>query len=298
MALMAAVAFITIGSYGPDLARKYALSAEQAAYLDFFDATRPAMKFLEREGVNKAWRQECNYYDFDRYRSGSMTDVPIDALATSCIQRDPSKSHAVFLWGDSHAQMLRYGLDEHVPSDWQILQIGTFGCAPKIGFADSAIESCERSNWAAWNLIEEARPDVVIIGQNSSHEIQLMSDTAEQLLGAGVGKVIFIGPAPHWLYNLPTIVARRMLDNTPKYTWLGINEHHLELDAQLAEESAGQSAFEYVSLIDYFCNEDGCLTYVGDDSMRGLTTWDYGHLTLPASEAFVGDVLAKQIVSE
>jgi hypothetical protein len=112
----------------------------------------------------------------------------------------------------------------------------------------------------------------VIIGQNATHEIQLMTDTAEQLLSTGVGKAIFTGPAPHWLYSLPAIVARRMLADTPKYTWLGINEHHLELDAQLAEESKGQSLFEYVSLVDYFCDDDGCLTYVSDDNMRGLTT--------------------------
>jgi peptidoglycan/LPS O-acetylase OafA/YrhL len=298
MALAAIVSFVAIGTYAPVLANKYALTAEQTEFQDFFNNVRPQMIYMEREGINQHWRNDCNFYDFDEYRYGRTTDIPIDAISPDCVQRDPSKAHSVFLWGDSHAQMLRYGLENNIPSDWQILQIGTSGCAPGFGDSDSAINFCERSNWSAWKLAREVRPDVVIIGQRATHDFQLMSDMADQLLSAGVGRVIFTGPAPHWKFNLPAIITKRLFDDTPKYTRLGLKEDFIELDVQLAEDSSGQSLFEYVSLIDYFCNDDGCMTYVGDDRMQGITTWDYGHLTLPASDIFVKEVLMGRLVSK
>lgn len=48
----------------------------------------------------------------------------------------------------------------------------------------------------------------------------------------------------------------------------------------------------YVSIVDHFCAVDGCLVYLGDDRMLGLTSWDYGHLTPLASVDLAKAVLA------
>jgi peptidoglycan/LPS O-acetylase OafA/YrhL len=298
IALAACISFVAVGSYAPALAKAYALSTKQKEYLYFFTNSRPEMLYMEREGLNKHWRHDCNFYDFNAYHIGQTTEIPVDALAADCIQRDPSKAHSVLLWGDSHVQMLRYGLDQNMPSEWQILQIGTSGCPPEIGYSDSAINFCERSNWTAWNTLRETHPDVVIIARNKGHNIQSMSDMADQLLGAGIGRVIFTGPAPHWFYGLPAIITRRFINDTPKYTWLGIMDDFIVLDKQLAEDAKGHSNFEYMSLINYFCNDDGCLTYVGDDRKRGITTFDYAHLTLPASDYFARDALVDKVVTQ
>jgi peptidoglycan/LPS O-acetylase OafA/YrhL len=297
IALVAALFFIAVGSYAPALAKKYALDAEQTAYLGFFDNLRPKMKYMEREGVNDAFRHECNFYDYEKYRYGKPTQIPVAELAKECIQRDQSKPYSLLLWGDSHAQMLRYGLDKNIPADWQILQIATSNCSPRIGRTDSEIDFCERSNWAAWKLVKELSPDVVLIAQNDGHDAELFSEMAAELRSAGVERIIFVGPSAHWRFYLPTIITRRLFDDTPRYTRLGLNEDAIETDAKVAAASRSQSTFEYVSMIDYFCNADGCLTYIGDDRMRGITTWDYGHLTLPASDKFGKDVLVKKLIS-
>ena len=54
--------------------------------------------------------------------------------------------------------------------------------------------------------------------------------------------------------------------------------------------------FDPPIIIDYFCNDDGCLTYIGEDKARGITSWDHGHLNLLASNYFVRDVLKKTIL--
>ena len=65
----------------------------------------------------------------------------------------------------------------------------------------------------------------------------------------------------------------------------------------LAKNSLLQANFKqtdaaiFVNLIDFFCNKDGCLTYVGDDKKTGITSFDYGHLTPIAS-----DYLAKNLL--
>jgi hypothetical protein len=51
-------------------------------------------------------------------------------------------------------------------------------------------------------------------------------------------------------------------------------------------------AVRYVSIVDHFCAVDGCLVYLGDDRMLGLTSWDYGHLTPLASVDLAKAVLA------
>ena len=42
---------------------------------------------------------------------------------------------------------------------------------------------------------------------------------------------------------------------------------------------------------DFFCNEQGGLTYIGDDKKIGLTSYDYGHLSPIASEYLANELL-------
>ncbi|MET0321189.1 MAG: hypothetical protein ABW069_10750 [Duganella sp.] len=54
----------------------------------------------------------------------------------------------------------------------------------------------------------------------------------------------------------------------------------------------------FADLIGQFCNAQGCLVYLGDDKTKGLTAWDYGHLTLPASDFIADTLLVKLIVGD
>jgi hypothetical protein len=72
---------------------------------------------------------------------------------------------------------------------------------------------------------------------------------------------------------------------------------HLRLDRDLKAEFRRDTTIRYVSVMDYFCNAEGCLTYMGNDRQHGLVSWDYGHFTPMASSAFARDVLVPVIVN-
>ena len=52
----------------------------------------------------------------------------------------------------------------------------------------------------------------------------------------------------------------------------------------------------FADLINFFCNNEGCLTRVGNDKARDITTWDYGHLTPVASDFLAKNLLVKIVL--
>jgi hypothetical protein len=54
---------------------------------------------------------------------------------------------------------------------------------------------------------------------------------------------------------------------------------------------------KFVNLINLFCNEEGCLTFIGEDRKADITSWDYGHLTPVASEYLAEKILVGEIVA-
>ena len=63
---------------------------------------------------------------------------------------------AVFIWGDSHAQHLNYGLTQNLPLSWQVLQVAVSGCGPLRvdDTEDPARNYCSRSNSFALKAIK------------------------------------------------------------------------------------------------------------------------------------------------
>jgi hypothetical protein len=52
----------------------------------------------------------------------------------------------------------------------------------------------------------------------------------------------------------------------------------------------------YIDVIGVFCDHNGCLTRIGEDSQKGATSWDYGHLTEVASEYLAKKLLVPEIL--
>jgi hypothetical protein len=137
----------------------------------------------------------------------------------------------------------------------------------------------------------------VIIGQNLGHQFANMEKLSEKLRGVGVQRVIFTGPSPHWVPNLPVVLAR-MIPNVPERTYLGVDKGVIELDLKLKKSANQSDLVEYVSLIDFYCNNDGCLTHYLKDVAAGVTSWDYGHLTPLASHQLAKDLLAPIVINK
>ena len=184
----------------------------------YFENSLPDWKYFEETGIPEKYRFDCGFYDIAKYREGKTTRTPLNQIAESCYQRSMDKEKVVFIWGDSHAQQLYYGLNNNLPQNWQILMVASSGCRPSISIQeDSTTNYCDRSNWFAMKTIKDTKPDVVIIAQEDKHQYKSMKATAETLKEIGIGKTVFMGPSPHWKRTLPHIIMRKLWDeNTGK----------------------------------------------------------------------------------
>jgi hypothetical protein len=206
------------------------------------------------------------------------------------------KKHVVFLWGDSHASQLYYGLKKEMPSNWQVLIVASSMCLPVISTADSPAQYCGRSNWVAYNAIKNLRPDVVVVAQEIGHSVAVAESIGKAMKDAGVRRTIYVGPAPRWTGSLPDIVAQKFWDATPQRTAL-YNDPARKVENELLEQGLKASTtVEYFNLWKCFCDDGGCLVYLGDDRMLGLTSFDGHHLTDSASDYLAQGFLVSFIV--
>ena len=268
----------------------YGFRSQERSDFDTYFANVPEGRWTAF--FEKNFRHECNF--FPKIRGDFKFPDEIDK---SCYLVKEPRRNTVFIWGDSNAQMLNYGLKMNLPPDWQILQIASSDCPAAIVPDKASARYCQNSNAFALKAITEARPDVVVIAQKKEHDATRMHDIAAHLRTIGVGRVVFTGPAPHWEGDLPKIIVRRLWKDTPERTMVGVDRTYLLNDAALKKQFPPSDEIVFVDIIGLFCNADGCLTRIGADRKEGITTWDYGHLTPVASEFLARNVLADVVRS-
>jgi hypothetical protein len=300
LVLMVVVGYIGYNSYKRDgLAFRL---KDRVEFLSYFENERPAWRYFEKINLSASWRSECAYFDGQKYRDNKLVggvrdSVPIDSLDKSCFQRDKNFEKAVMVWGDSHAQHLAPGLKANLPSNWQMLQVASSACTADIHMETPSTKSqCDQSNYFALKTIKEAIPDVVVIAQAEGHTTQGFREISTKLKELGVGRIIFVGPVPHWTSDLPKIMARQLWLTQSRRTFVGINKEILDKNAILQREFQVDSFQKYANVIDLFCNNDGCITYFGDDIKSGITSFDYGHLTPVASNYLANNLLVDLII--
>ena len=116
-----------------------------------------------------------------------------------------------------------------------------------------------------------------------NHNIGNHKELIFSLKRAGVSNIILVGPVPQWTKDLHDILVND-LDNVPKKLLSFINHDIIETNEELRVEFSSYPGVSYIDIIDLFCDQNGCLVYLGDDVEVGITTYDYGHLTPIASE--------------
>lgn len=271
---------------------------ERIEYSNYFENGLPDWQYFEREKIPDKHRNQCNWYNTAMYRLGKSTNTPIEKIDKECYTRDSNIEFSLLIWGDSHASQLYYGLHKNLPNNWQILQTTSAGCIPNISSPhDSITNYCDKSNWFALETIKSQRPNVVIVAQNLGHDVEKMSSIGSHLELLGVKTVIFTGPTPHWTIDLPRIIVRKLWKDTPRKTFVGIDNEIIKVDQMVKHKFTPSLTRRFVSMIDYFCDENGCLTYIGNDKKSGTTSYDRGHLTPVASDAFAKYVLVPLIVT-
>jgi peptidoglycan/LPS O-acetylase OafA/YrhL len=272
--------------------------SERFDFIEYFENSLPERNYAMRVNLLQKWRGDCDFYDMEMALIGKSTQIPRTRISESCYVRDYEYRYSVLLWGDSNAQMLYPGLRSQLPQDWQILMGYSSGCLPSPDVSHpSSTDYCTQSNWFAMQTIVSSKPDVVIVAQRDGHSLARMNRIAEKLNGLGVRKVIFTGPAPHWNPTLPKVLARRLWETFPRRTYVGSIGDMMQKDSRLKSGFQERDGAVYVSLIDLFCNLDGCLTYVGDDKKEGITSFDREHLTPASSKLAAKERLVGEIVS-
>jgi len=265
---------------------------DRAEFAEYFENSLPERKYFQKLELRKNFRGECNFYDLDQYLKGHATSVPLPKINSECYTKKNQNSNTLFIWGDSHAQQLYSGLSRELPNNWEILQVASSGCpaSPDVD-QPSTTDFCLQSNWFALKQIRQIVPDVVIVGQNEGHDPDSLLRIFTTLKDAGVKRIIFTGPTPHWTVELPKTIMKSLWVNTPRRTLVGLNTSVIERNTELKQILSGSGAI-YADIISAFCNSDGCLTYLGDDIKTTITSWDYGHLTPMASEYLAKRLLA------
>lgn len=299
LSLLGTICLVSVGMYGQykngDLGQ---LTPAQRDFLNYFENEIPAWHYFTKYHIQEKYRTDCDFYDLASYRAGNNTKKPVAAISTSCFTKSNQAEKTIFIWGDSHAQQLYPGLKEALPAHINLLQVASSGCVAKIDAPKNLDNYCEYSNWFALNAIKKVKPDYVLIGQNSKHDINTMQTLATALKAVGIKKVLFTGPSPHWTPSLPAAIART-LPQTPMRSFFGIDREVLQQDQILKKASKHHADIQYVSLIDYFCRAEGCLVYYDPENIQAsVTSWDYGHLTPVASYHFAKDVLIPLIMEQ
>jgi peptidoglycan/LPS O-acetylase OafA/YrhL len=202
----------------------------------------------------------------------------------------------ILVWGDSHAQMLAYGLKRNMPSDWQFLLITQPGCQPAVlAGTDGINDDCARINLFASELIERDPPDVVLLAQRDQWKPSNTELIYEKLRNMGVKKVLYLGKSPEWTAKLPKIIARKSWHDIPRYSKAGLNLKAIEQDKFALENFKSTPEKQYINLIDLLCDASGCLVYLGDDVRTGITSQDTNHLTPITSDYVAKELLIKYL---
>jgi hypothetical protein len=269
---------------------------DRGAYAEYFDDSAPDFRYYKTNDIYDAYRDDCNFYDVKSLMNGHTTTKPRPSISPSCYTNKYKKT--VFIWGDSHAEHLYFGLKTTLPKDISILQVASSGCPAQVGpKGQSEDEYCKKSNDFALSVIKKNPPDVVLISQAYLHDqrndFKLIASTLKMI---GVKKVIILGPDPWWDPFLYKLMLRKYWNDTPRYMFDGVRPDVFKSEATLKKQYGnGSGGFEYVSLVDFYCNKSGCLTYIGNNKLDGLITFDYGHLT-PKASVFLSNGILKSIV--
>ncbi len=238
-----------------------------------------------------ATHQDDSYADARAGECWLGAYMPVDGYADDCVDADAALSRSlVVVWGDSHAALLAVGVREVAGDRRRVAQFTRDGCQPL--FEIKYLRCIEANAWVL-ERIRALRPAVVVLFSHwaspalpdGTHTLDALDATVTDVLAAGAGRVVVIGPAPLWNgrkatlpANLVELHAVRPYLVAPMRTWFGLDHAPWALDTRYARRFAGRRGVVYVSALRAMCDLRGCLTRTGDDP-RDLTTWDYGHLT-------------------
>jgi peptidoglycan/LPS O-acetylase OafA/YrhL len=244
---------------------------------------------FERNGLSFRFPrivQELTTYTYDykyAYREGSCFLRPEQSHTEfdKCANESPN-NQSLLLWGDSHAAHLYPGFKARYEVSSSVIQRTASGCPPILNIDIPTRLHCKSINDSILKLIQSKKPNVVIMAANwPSYDISTLENTVNTIRALGVSKIVIVGPVPQWKDGLPKQLFKHFSNYFP-HTIPQRMTTGLMTNTSNSEESldvfSKKKNLHYISAIQIMCNEQGCITKMGETG-ESLTTWDYGHLT-------------------
>jgi peptidoglycan/LPS O-acetylase OafA/YrhL len=225
-----------------------------------------------------------------------------NTLITPQYCMDRSDRGGLFIWGDSHANALVFGLEKTYQSSFPVNHMFSSGCKPtfhiKVGNASKLRRACDLNNASVKTAIEEIQPHIVLIAQQKEHEKNEWRKTYNYLKAMGVKHVLLVGPVPQWHPSLPLAYVKGKKENE---FLISPNFDFTILPTDIKTESIIEQieGMKYISVFQNLCK-------VSDSSGEikckvkfdeSLITYDYGHLTNEASFELAQSLIAPVIDS-
>ncbi len=258
-----------------------------------------------------------NVYSFfeipDVWRNGVCHSSPIEMSQQQRLEKCAENGdNKIFLWGDSYAGALYPGLVALQKSDHHKFSIEQFTDGNGAPFFRNATLADNKKDMITVNqekldIVAAMKPQRVVItwmmtGVNSiqipQEAVAGILDTINRIrLVSPESKIIVIGPVPQCKQNLVAVMLKywdEFHTYPPKYMDFELDKSMFAWDEALKSglESHG---VKYISALKEMCNEQGCITRVGD-GVKDLSAADWGHLT-PASSTYLVDKIKDQLLN-
>ena len=235
------------------------------------------------------WTKQDDFQTFAAYRQDACL-LPAGsghAFADECVDKEGLDEPLIFLWGDSHAAHLYPGLrHQQHRFGFRLAQFTTSSCPPLLHAELSLAPGCRERNDDVFNRVATLKPEWVILSAwwpSVSHmDLLALRDTIAALKSAEVRHVLVVGPVPSWRNGLRQCLLQYYVDHAvvPRRMKTG-SQLNPQFDSELRERSRLAGAI-YVSPIETMCNEEGCVTRVGDGP-ADIVARDGTHLTIAGS---------------
>ncbi len=208
-----------------------------------------------------------------------------------CLWRDEQdKKPLLLLWGDSNAEHLYAGYKSSFGGEYQIAMRTASLCPPILNMEIGSRPHCKRINDYVFESIKNQRPDkIVLSGIWNEYDWKQLEDTIKRFRQIGITDIDLIGPVPRWTDNLPRLLFLKFRSDVfhkiPVRMAFGLRQDVLRLDPAISD-FARRLKINYISPIRILCNEDGCITRLGETGDT-LIAYDHVHLTTKGSQFLV-----------
>jgi hypothetical protein len=214
-----------------------------------------------------------------------------DKFTSTCLAS--SSQDSAFIWGDSHAAALAFGLRAVYPN---LSQLTASGCPPILGEVIKTRPMCKKTNEYIGEQVKRLQPSRIFLYANwdaygdQKPSINLINTVAYIRSVSPSSKITLVGGTPQFKPSLPTYMflkhkSLELNEYLPTYLYDTLSV----IDAQFTHFSA-QNKIDFFSPLDFLCKQNLCkITASYEDKVMPII-WDYGHLTAAGSV-----LLARQI---